>query len=297
MIAPAGWIATRAPAKLNLGLAVLGRRDDGYHDLATIFQTVALYDGLALRRAPQTILDGTDSVGAGECNLALVAIERLRARAGAGEGAEIRLTKAIPIAAGVGGASSDAAAALRTGRALLAPALAEPAVAERALGSGSDVPLFLRGGRALGTGRGDVLEALPPLAESWFVIVVPGVSIPRKTATLYASLSAADLGGGEAVFEQAERLRRGRGLDPGLLGNAFERALYGLRPELVELRGVIEHRGPPVVALTGAGPSHYAPMNDPEAASALAARLREELGRRAVVVEAAAVAGLPAVRG
>jgi len=276
-------VTARAPAKLNLGLAVLGRRADGYHDLATIMQAIDRWDDLRLAPAPTLAFAGDDPAEPGSTNLALVALRRLLDHAGLAAGATIRLDKRIPVAAGLGGASSDAAAALLAGRRLLAPSLPDAALADLAAGLGSDVPFFLRGGTALATGRGDLLEPLPTPSDLVFLVVAPDVAIPRKTATLYAALTPSDVSDGTAVREQAGRLRRGQPLLPALLANAFSRPLTALRPDLAELPPLMRRLGAPDVALSGAGPSHYAVFDDPAAAERTAHALRAHLGRRASV--------------
>jgi 4-diphosphocytidyl-2-C-methyl-D-erythritol kinase len=266
-------ITLLAPAKLNLGLAITGRRSDDYHELVTIFQAISIYDRLTLAPADELRLICDDPALAGPDNLALLALLRLRELAEITAGATVHLSKSIPVAAGLGGASSDAAAALLVARRLWRLSVDGPDLAQLAASLGSDVPFFLHGGTALATGRGDRLTPLPTPAEAWFVVVAPAVQIPRKTATLYAALTAGDFGDGATVLAQAERLRAGRGIEPASLPNAFTRALYRLRPELAELPAVMRRHGAPNVALSGAGPSHYTLLRDPAAAERLVANL------------------------
>ena len=286
------WVTIRAPAKLNLGLEVVGRRPDGYHDLVTIFQAVSVFDDVTLTPAPDLDVASDDPGLAGPDNLAFGALVALRTRLGTSQGASVRLTKRIPVAAGLGGASSDAAATLLGARRLWDAAVADEDLAELAAALGSDVPFFLRGGTVLATGRGERLEPLPPPAV-WFVVVTPAVALPRKTATLYAALTPADLSDGRDVRRQARRLRAGEPLAPDLLRNAFTRPLAALRPGLAELPTVMRRHGAPVVALSGAGPSHYAVVDDPEGAARLATTLAEVFGEAARVVACEPVANPP----
>jgi 4-diphosphocytidyl-2-C-methyl-D-erythritol kinase len=152
---------------------------------------------------------------------------------------------------------------------------------------GSDVPFFLQGGCALGRGRGELLTPLPTPRQVWFVIVAPAIEIPRKTATLYESLRAGDFGNGGAVMAQAERLRAGLPLDPTLLRNTFTRALYTLAPHLADVPEIMRRAGAPAVAISGAGPAHYAVVAAPEEAATLSNRLTHTLGCRARVFVAA----------
>jgi 4-diphosphocytidyl-2-C-methyl-D-erythritol kinase len=310
-----------APAKLNLGLEIIGRRPDGYHDLATIFLTVNLCDrvvvgedGEAARRRdgesrsrgveesrsgdeptylpsrwedggrepPVTFTCSDPALGTDD-NLALQALLVLRRETGTVRAAHLILEKRIPTASGLGGASSDAAAALIAGNALWSLGLGHDRLGELAAGLGSDVPFLLRGGCALGRGRGDLLEPLPLPLDVCFVLVMPRVVIPRKTARLYALLEATDSSDGSRVSAQAERLRAGHPLDPTLLGNAFARPLADLVPELAGLGDVLRTAGAPSVALSGAGPTHYVPLTDRREAERLATAIRERIGSRADV--------------
>src|SRR5215208_7184561 len=142
-----------APAKLNLGLEVISRRDDGFHEIATIFLTIDLYDRLTLSRSVELELSCSDAALAGEDNLALRALQLLHAETSPRGGARIHLCKRIPAAAGLGGASSDAAAALLGGRELWQQDISDSRLHHLATRLGSDVPFFLRGGCAIGSGR------------------------------------------------------------------------------------------------------------------------------------------------
>lgn len=176
----------RAFAKINLSLRVLGTRADGYHELRTVFQSIALHDTLTVRRTrgpfALTVGDADGSVPSNRRNLvwrAAAALWRSARRRGAPRGVAIHLVKRIPVQAGLGGGSSDAAAALR--------ALARiwridaGAVRSAAARLGADVPFFLEGGTVLGLERGDVLFPLIDRPRVWVVLVVPafGVSTPE----------------------------------------------------------------------------------------------------------------------
>lgn len=280
-------VAIDAPAKLNLGLEILGRRDDGYHALATIFLTIDLCDRLELRESSDLSLscDRCD-VAEGE-NLALLAVAALREATGQTGGAAIALEKRIPAAAGLGGASSDAAAALLAARNLWRLPSDAAAIAPIAAALGSDVPFFLRGGCALGEGRGERLTPLPLPEGIWFVVVAPAVAIPRKTASLYARLRPDDFSDGTRVAAQAARLGSGLPPDPELFGNAFTRPLYEAAPHLAELPRAMREAGASSVAISGAGPAHYASFFDREEAGRVASRLRARMDGVAEVIVAA----------
>src|SRR5687767_7402263 len=168
-------IVIDAPAKLNFGLEVIGRRDDGFHEIVSIFVAIDLYDRLTLSSASALELSCTEESLTGEENLALRALHLLRQETNHPGGAAIHLAKRIPAASGLGGASSDAAAALRGGLRLWDRDVSDAKLNEFAAQLGSDVPFFLHGGCAIARCRGDCLEPLPAPADLWFIIVVPNV--------------------------------------------------------------------------------------------------------------------------
>ena len=276
-------IVIDAPAKLNLGLEVIGRRHDGFHEIATIFVAIDISDRVTLSPADGLELSCDDDALAGEENLAWRALRLLRDETNYPGGARIHLRKRIPAAAGLGGASSDAAAALVGGRELWQQNLSDAELHDLATRLGSDVSFFLRGGCALGRGRGELLESLPLPTDRWFVVVVPDVQIPAKTTSLYGRLTADDFSDGSRIAAQAERLRAG--LDPHatLLGNAFARPLYAVVPELAALPDIMHAVGAESVAISGAGPAHYAVLTGEAQAEQVAACVRERLGDRAQV--------------
>jgi 4-diphosphocytidyl-2-C-methyl-D-erythritol kinase len=282
-------IVIDAPAKLNLGLEVIGRRDDGFHEIATIFVAIDLYDRLTLSAADELELSCDDDSLAGAENLALHALRLLRETTNYRGGARINLGKRIPAAAGLGGASSDAAAALLGGSELWHQEISNARLHDLAARLGSDVPFFLHGGCAIGRGRGDLLEPLPLPAELWFVVVVPDVIIPAKTASLYARLSPDDFSDGSLITAQAARVRSGDAPDVALLGNTFARPLYAIAPELAALPRIMRDAGAESVAVSGAGPAHYAVVGDEAEAEVVATRLRERLGDRTQVIVASPV--------
>ena len=174
-----------APAKLNLDLRVLRLRRDGFHEVRTLLQSIALEDTLAIRcrPGPLTVRSRTRELPRDRANLVWKAAARLwqaMGRSGEPRGAAISLRKAIPAAAGLGGASSDAAAALRGLRAVWAEGARPVRLAGVAAAVGSDVPFFLRGGTVAAAGRGERLRAVRPLDPHWVVLALPsfGVSTP-----------------------------------------------------------------------------------------------------------------------
>lgn len=186
---PLGSAAVRAPAKLNLDLRILGVRSDGYHEILTLFQSISLHDTLTLTRRPGrvTVRSRTPTVPRDETNLVWDAARLLwesLGRRGDPQGVAISITKRIPMAAGLGGGSSDAASALRGLSALWD--VSPPIGRLRELGAsvGADVPYFLTGGLSMGTGRGEQLRRLADLERCWIVLAIPRFGVP--TASAYA---------------------------------------------------------------------------------------------------------------
>lgn len=265
----------RAFAKVNLGLEITGRRPDGYHELVTIFQTVDLADGLTIATAPPgTLTLETDPALGGEQNLALRAARALAERSGTTRGAALTLTKGIPVAAGCGGGSSDAATVLVALRELWALPTTDAELAAIATRLGADVPFFLRGGTALATGIGERLTPLPSPAKTWFVLVTPRLNLPAdKTRRLYGALTDADFSDGTRTLDQAARLRRGEPVDPALLANSFAAPLARLFPELDAWRRRLLAAGAPFVQPSGSGPTLYTIAPSEAAARAIARAL------------------------
>ena len=181
-------ISVAAPAKINLSLEILRRRDDGYHDVATVLQTVDLADELAFTPASEIVVEGDTEGIPQEENLVYRAACLFQDHLGETRGARIGLHKRIPLAAGLGGGSTDAAATLVGLCRLWERDLRRGELAALAAELGSDVPFFLYGGTALAEGRGERVTPLPPLRHADLVLVAPPIDLPAKTATLYRSL-------------------------------------------------------------------------------------------------------------
>jgi 4-diphosphocytidyl-2-C-methyl-D-erythritol kinase len=176
-----------ARAKVNLGLEVRGERPDGYHEILTLLQTVRLADRIEIRPSSSgrvSLRCPRSDLPVDERNLALRAALLLRKAAGVRSGARIVLHKAIPVGAGLGGGSSDAAATLAGLNRLWGTRLSHAELEELATRIGSDVAFFIRGGTQLAGGRGEVLRRLPPAARTPLVIVFPNVFV--STSSVYS---------------------------------------------------------------------------------------------------------------
>lgn len=259
-----------APAKINLGLEILGRRADGYHDIVTILQEVALADRLTFEAAGELTLN-CSSLPSDETNLVLRAARLLQSETGIRGGATIRLEKAIPIAAGLGGGSSDAAATLRALNHLWRLDLTADHVAQLARRLGADVPFFLAGGTQLATGVGDRLQAINT-PDLWVVLAITPVTVSEKTRRLYGALRPGDFSHGESVRELAAAIGRGESLAGRVMPSGFSRVARQLAPGIDRAMAAIQQNGG-IPSLCGAGPTVMSLHADVESATSLATGL------------------------
>ncbi len=242
-----------APAKINLDLRVLRRRADGFHEVATILQSIALHDTLSIaeRRGPLTVRSVASAVPADRDNLvwtAAAALWRALGRTGDPAGAAVVIRKRIPAAAGLGGASSDAASALLALNRCWEPAASRPLLEEVAATVGSDVPFFLRGGTVRATGRGERLRRLPPPRPYWVVLAVPDFGV--STADAYRWW---DRDGQKDVSGATVPTPSGWRRDPGRLRNDLEAPVARRHPEIRALAARLRAAGALHAALTGSG--------------------------------------------
>lgn len=270
-------LRVRAYAKVNLTLEVLGRRPDGYHQVATVLQTIGLWDDLFFSPLPQGIeVECSEPSLGGQDNLVYQAASLLQRETGVSRGVRIVVHKTIPVAGGLGGGSSDAAAALKGLVRLWGLSLPGERLHSLSACLGSDVPFFLRGGTALAQGRGEHITPLPPLRETWFVLLSPPFGDAGKTARLFRLLKPHHWNDGSRTRALVNALREGRPLRDALLFNTFEAVAQDAFPGLdAYWKGLEEATGSPA-HLSGAGPSLYAiapsPAHAADAATALRAR-------------------------
>lgn len=269
---------THAYAKLNLSLEVVGKRPDGFHDLVSIMQTVTLADTLTV--TPATDLDIICDVPGlpPQANLAYRAAALLRDTGNLKRGCTIQLGKEIPVAAGLGGGSSDAAAALvATSRLWGLPGSCE-ALAPLAERLGSDVPFFLTGGTALVEGRGERVTALPPIPETWYVLVKPAFAV--STAEVFGALRPEEWTDGTATREMTGAIRSGLGVSIAL--NTLQAALFCLYPNAKACFDCVERLFPGRTMLSGSGPTIFAVCRDQADATEGARRLSAQFWTAAV---------------
>lgn len=263
--------SVRALAKLNLGLAVLYKRPDGFHELRTVFQTVSLADRLDLEftpsRKPAVEIEANIAIP-GE-NLIAKAARMFFEQAGIRGALRVKLTKKVPMGGGLGGGSSDAAAIL-----LALPALARKRVAEDLLFAiagriGSDVPFFLMGGTALGAGRGEELYPLPDLRAPNVLIVAPGVHVATAEAfrTLarpeFTELTPDALAHKMGRFRSLGRSLSGSGEWTSFCANDFEEAVFERYPLIQSVQRTLHKLGARPARMSGSGSALFGVFSSP----------------------------------
>ena len=261
-------IRLRAFAKINLGLKIVARRPDGYHEIRTIYQTVGLHDSLEIslsRKPGKTLVECDDfSIPAGKGNLVHRAAELWRRERRCKGGIIIRLKKRIPAGSGLGGASADAAATLSGLERLTGDHLSFATRLELAARLGSDVPFFLWGGRALGIGRGEEVFPLVDFPRRYCLIVFPGFSV--STAEAYQEAGRIVLGD---LTENPWGLRISTFgewshfplLDWGPAENDFERVVFAKWPELAGWKRQLIRAGAETASLSGSGSAVFGLFN------------------------------------
>ncbi|MBM2831184.1 MAG: ispE [Dehalococcoidia bacterium] len=270
-------LRARGPAKLNLTLEVLGRRTDGYHEVRTVLQAIDLCDTLLFQADEHISLFCQRTPLLTGDNTILTAARLLRERSASPAGAVIELEKHIPVAAGLGGGSSDGAATLRALNGLWKTGLDRQTLQPLAEMLGSDAPFFLYGGTALGEGKGERITQLPSAISGPIVLLVPPLTgRPEKTGQLYALLNTADFTGGQFTQRLTEVLRKGQPIAPSLLYNAFERVALGFFPGLQEYRQRFLESGASQVHLAGSGPALFTLAGDETQAARICQTLRRQ---------------------
>ena len=257
-------VSLPAFAKINLCLHVLGKRADGYHELRTVFQTISLHDTLRLtltRHPGISLKTDNPALPSGRENLVWRALDALRRELRLRRGVRAELTKRIPAARGLGGGSSDAAAALVGMLRLSRRELPAARLVKLAAGLGADVPFFLFGGRALGIGRGDEVYPLPDLPGRAILVVSPrDTGISTREAYRWVSRQL-------TRREQVLKLHSFCALcwSPGRAGvsNDFEATVFRRYPRLARLKQGLLRRGALEAALAGSGSAVFGLFRNP----------------------------------
>ena len=256
----------KAPAKLNIRLKVIGRRPDGYHDLVSIMVPVDLFDNIEICGIPQGIIlsCGGFPVPEDETNLAVKAARAFFSKTGFNHGLSINLEKRIPVAAGMGGGSSDAAGVLLLLNGMWGEPLSPEALRETAKGLGADVPFFLVCRPAIATGVGEILDPVP-LPEFRYLIVTPRIEV--STSWVYGNLQLKELTRDEyshtnnLLREKPEAIAR-------ILDNDLESVTSARFPVIETIKHSLLAAGAEGALMTGSGPSVFGVFSSTERAEA-----------------------------
>lgn len=272
-------------AKINWSLRILGKRDDGFHELFTIFQTVSLYDALSFAASDTLSLKCDDaSVPTDERNLIVKAAFALQRQFGVKNGAAIRLEKRIPSPGGLGGGSSNAATTLIGLNRLWNLGAAAGDLRLIAAELGSDVPFFLHGGTATGTGRGEIIEQLDEMDERFLLIVTPDISVSTREA--FGRINAPTL-----TNEARKRILRVCRLEAESLDlhhmvliSDFEASVFSAFPEIRRVKETLIELGAVNAAMSGSGASVFAIFEIEETRQAALKALDREITWRKFAV-------------
>ena len=267
----------RALAKINLGLDILRKREDGYHEVRMIMQTIQMYDVLEMKRVrkPGISLSVNYSyIPNDERNLVYKAAKLLMDEFQVKGGVDIHLEKFIPVAAGMAGGSSDAAAAFVGVNRMFHLGLTEEQLMERAVKVGADVPYCIMRGTALAEGIGEKLKRLPKVPECYVLVGKPGINVSTKAA--YESLqldkisSHPDIDGMIGDIECGDLLAMTQ-----KMGNVFEPGIIEKYPVIGEIKALMESHGALKAMMSGSGPTVFGIFDDREKMEAAAEVLRE----------------------
>jgi 4-diphosphocytidyl-2-C-methyl-D-erythritol kinase len=269
-----------APAKINWTLEVLRVRPDGYHELRSVLQTLTLHDRIVLTEAKgielEVIGDAAATLrdAAPEQNLAYRAAAALNHRAKGARGVRISLEKRVPVAAGLGGGSSDAAAVLRGLNELWDAGESPENLVEIAGEIGSDPPFFVVAGTAAVRGRGEVVEGLPDAQPSRLLLATPPAGERgEKTANMFAALTPDDFSEGSVSDGLRDVVEARRAIADDAMNNVFERVVAAVQPDSARAMDALLAQGRRP-HLAGAGPSFFLLLSDDDDKGALTSRVR-----------------------
>jgi 4-diphosphocytidyl-2-C-methyl-D-erythritol kinase len=266
----------RAYAKINLGLHVLGKRSDGYHSIETVFRLVDLYDELEMVENDSGVQfsSTTPELTDDKTNLCIRAAHLLRDLTGCHTGVEMRLTKRIPIGAGLGGGSADAAATLKGLTKLWSLDISREELQTISESLGSDVPFFFAGQTAFATGRGEILESFVLPIPYSILVVTPQIHV--STAWAYSSLRIATDRKRPNLKELLSSTLRDPGRLRGSLVNDFEETVFEQHPEIRKLKETLIARGADVALMSGSGSSVFGLFSDAARAKELGSELSQQ---------------------
>lgn len=293
-------IEEKAFAKVNLTLEIIGKRRDGYHNLASVMQTVDLFDTITVSASDEIVVSCDDAEITPEINLATKAASVLKEKAGISDGAMISIKKNIPVSAGMGGGSTDAAATLRGLNKLWNLGLSLDELTVIAADIGSDVPFLVRGGTSLVQGRGEEVSPITAANIPKFLILTPEVDLENptaKTASVFAHVNESMFTRGNLTHKLAARVRSGSDCPPEFFFNQFGTIAEQLFPGWGEQRDHMMSLGARDVMLCGAGPSMFTVPPSKELGTAWHLLLTSVHGKRAYLVDSSPAISLEAEAG
>lgn len=267
----------RALAKINLGLDILRKREDGYHEVRMIMQTIQMYDVLKMKKVKKpgiSLSVNYPYIPSDERNLVYKAAKLLMDEFQVKEGVDICLEKFIPVAAGMAGGSSDAAAAVVGINRLFKLGLSERELMDRAVNIGADVPYCIMRGTALAEGIGEKLTRIAQIPDCFVLIGKPGISVSTKMA--YESLQLDKISSHPDIDGMIRDIENGDLLTmTEKMGNVFEPGIIEKYPVIGEIKDLMEDNGALKAMMSGSGPTVFGIFDDREKMEAAAAVLRE----------------------
>ena len=281
-------IEEKAYAKINLTLEILGKRRDGYHNLASVMQTVDLFDNVTITQGEDIVVTCDDDQITPEINLATKAANVLKQRTGVTNGAHITIEKNIPVSAGLGGGSTDAAATLRGLNKLWKLGFSFDELTEIAADIGSDVPFLVRGGTSLVQGRGEDVTPITAAKIPKIMILTPEVTLENptaKTASVFSHVNESMFTRGNLTHKLAARIRSGSDCPPEFFFNQFGNLAESLFPGWNAERDQLMALGARDVMLCGAGPSMFTVPLSKELGTAWHLLLTTVHGKKAFIAD------------
>lgn len=251
-------LLVKAPAKINLSLDVLHKRPDGYHEVKMVMTTIDLADRVELMDLYYDtiqIISHNRFVPDDERNLAYQAAKLLKENFGIRRGVAISITKCIPVAAGLAGGSSDAAATLRGLNKLWGLGLSLDELAEIGAEIGSDVPFCVYGGTAIATGRGEKIEHIPAPPPSWVILAKPTIGV--STADVYRNLNLQSVHHPDVDGMVAAIKEKNYEKICALAGNVLESVTLNMHPEVAQIKEQMKRFGADVSLMSGSGPTVF----------------------------------------
>lgn len=254
----------RAMAKINLGLDIIGKREDGYHEVRMIMQTIRMYDVLEIRKKSSpgiSLSTNLPYIPCDERNLVYKAAKILMDEFHVEEGLSMKLTKSVPVAAGMAGGSSDAAAAFVGVNRLFHLGLSQEELMKRAVQVGADVPYCVMRGTALAEGIGEKLTRLPDLPGCYILIGKPGINVSTRTA--YENLDLNEIRRRPDIDGMIRDIKNKDLYSmTGKMENVFEPGIMAKYPVIREIRDLMEKQGALKAMMSGSGPTVFGIFDD-----------------------------------